>query len=82
MNARTALAAVEAAYVGLKADLQSAQDLPDGAAVGEAVEAFVELIERDALAEQAIDRQAPGPVQLDVARDVACRIAAADDNCP
>src|SRR5919106_3787744 len=44
-------------------------DLPHGAAVGEAVEAFVELIERDVLAQQAVDRQAPCPIQLDVARD-------------
>src|SRR5262245_42588730 len=53
-------------------------DLTDRQAVREPVEAFVELIELDVLAQQAIDRQTTGTVQLDVARNVARRIAAAE----
>src|SRR5262245_10910009 len=52
-------------------------DLTNSAAVGEAVEAFVELVEHDVLAQQTIDRQASSTIQLDVARNVARGIAAA-----
>ena len=54
------------------------QHLADRPARGQAVEGLVQLVQADPLAQQPVDRQAPLPVQLDVARHVADRHAAAD----
>src|SRR3546814_5948352 len=53
-------------------------DLAHRAALRKAIESLVDLLEQQALAHQAVDRQAPLAVERDVARHVAQWHAATD----
>src|SRR4051795_12616630 len=53
-------------------------DLADGFAVVQQIESYVDVVELEVRAHQAVYRQPAAPIQFDVARDVPRRYARAD----
>jgi hypothetical protein len=53
-------------------------DLANGLALAQAVESQVDIVERQAMRQQSIDRQASAPIQRDKTRQIAARDASPD----